>query len=119
MSQHSFDFAPPVNEATKEIQRWVEQHNQQVASSSQTIQFGPGSLLSALDSREAKANAIYLLRTSISQCLRKSMVPGIVPFKRGYMQALRGEILTKKSSQDPAFTVRNILIKLHTTRSSF
>lgn len=116
MTQQSFDFIPPVNETAKEIQRWVEQHNQQVVSSSQAIQYNPGSLLSALDSREAKANAIYLLRTAISQCLRKSTVPGIVPFKRGYMQALRGEILVKKSSQDPAATIRNILIKIHTTR---
>lgn len=116
MTQQSFDFAAPSNENAKEIQRWVEQHNQQVMVASGVPNISPGSLLSALDGNEARVNSVYLLRTVLGQCLRKSMVPGVVPFKRGFMQALRGEISIKKSSQDPTLTIRNILVKIHTTR---
>jgi hypothetical protein len=116
MTQQSFDFETHTDENDKEIQRWVEQHNQQVMLASGTPKISPGSLLSALDGSEAKANSVYLLRTVLGQCLRKSMVPGVVPFKRAFMQALLGEISVKKSSQDPCFTIRNILVKTHTTR---
>lgn len=116
MTQHSFDFINPASENNKEIQRWVDQHNQQVIAASQSPNVSPGTLLSALDSHEAKANSVYLLRTILGQTLRKSLVPGIIPFKRGFVQALRGEISIKKSSQDPTYIIRNILIKLHPTR---
>lgn len=116
MTQQSFDFTPQPNESDTEIRKWVEHHNQQVIVASQNVNVSPGSLLSALGSGEARANAVYLLRTVLGQHLRKSMVPGIVPFKRGFLQALRGEMTIKKTSQDPTYTIRNILIKMHALR---
>jgi hypothetical protein len=115
MTQHSFDFTTQINEKDKEIQRWVEQHNQQVVAAAQMPQVSPGTLLSALDGNEAKANSVYMMRTVLGQCLRKSLVPGVIPFKRRFIQVLRGEITIKKSSQDPAFAIRNVLVKLHST----
>ena len=115
MTQHRFDFDPPFCEKDKEVKNWVEQHNQQVITSARTATIPLGSLLSALDGGEAKSNAVYLLRGVLSQHLRKSTGSGASRFKRGFLQALRGEICMKKTSQDPAFTLRDVLIKLHTT----
>jgi hypothetical protein len=114
MSQTSFDFAPKPNEEAKEIQLWVERHNQQVMAAARSSSLPPGSLLSALDGTEAKANAVYLLRGVLGNNLRKSMGSGQLSPKSGFLQALRGEIAVKKSTQDPALTIRNILIKAHT-----
>ena len=112
MTQHSFDFAPQPRENDQEIQKWMEKHNQQVASAVRTSPASSGSLMSALDRSEAKSNAVYLLRGALGQILRKSMGPGMHSSKRGFMKAIRAEMTIKKSSQDPAFILRDILMKM-------
>ena len=112
MTQHSFDFAPPPRENDQEIQKWMEKHNQQVASAARIAPASSGSLMSALNRTEAKSNAVYLLRGSLSQILRKSMGPGMHSSKRGFLKAIRGEMAMKKSPQDPAFILRDILMKM-------
>jgi hypothetical protein len=116
MTQHLFDFDPKPTEEAKEIQKWVEQHNQQVMIAARTFSIPPGSLLGAVDRAGAKANAVYLLRGILSQYLRNSMRPGSFPSKAGFLHALHGEMAVKKTSQDPAFTLRNILIKARVSR---
>ena len=112
MTQQRFDFASPPNEEAKDIQKWVEHHNQQTMMAAQVPSSPPGSLLSALDEREARVNAVYLLRGILGQCLRKSMLPKASSFKQGFLQALGGEIAIKKTNRDPALILRDILIKM-------
>jgi hypothetical protein len=116
MTQHSFDFTPPPKENAKEIQNWVDQHNHQVMGAAQTTSASLGSLLSALNGSEAKANAVYLIRGVLGQILRKNSGPGAHVFRRGFMLALRAEIKMKKSSQDPALALRDVLIKGQASR---
>lgn len=119
MTQHHFDFLPPPDTASKEIQKWVEQHNQQVIAAARTASSVPGSLLSALDAREAKANAVYLLRSVLGQQLRRSLGAGGTSsflLRKGFLQALKAEINVKKTSQDPAPTVRHVLVRTHPSR---
>jgi len=116
MTQQNFNFIPHRDENDQETKRWMEHHNQQVIAASRSPNISPGSLLSALDKNDAKANSVYLLRTVLGQCLRKSMVPGAVPFKQGFMQALRGEMSIKTSSQNSTYTIRNVLVKTHSVR---
>lgn len=113
MTQQRFDFAPPPHEEAKDIQKWVEQHNQQAIIASQIPNTSPGSLLSALDKGEAKANAVYLLRGILGQCLRRAIPLEASSFKKGFLQALRGEMAIKKTNQDPTLILRDILIKIH------
>jgi hypothetical protein len=112
MTQYSFDFAPPPTQEAQEIEKWVEKHNQQVIAAARTPTFPPGSLASALDARETKANAVYMLRGILSQLLRGSAGIGPSPSKGGFVKALRGEIVLKNANQDPAFIVRNLLIRM-------
>lgn len=116
MKQHSFDFAPLPIEGSKETQQWVDHHNQQVTAAARIPSIPPSSLLSAIDGTEAKSNAVYLLRGVLSQILRKSSSAGTPIFKRQFLQGLRAEIQIKKTSQDPAFSLRNVLISTHPTR---
>ena len=111
MTQYHFDFPLKRDEEAKETQKWVEQHNQQVIMAARTSSLPPGSLLSAIDRREAKTNAVYLLRGVVNQHLRKSTASGLLSFKKGFLQALRGEIAVKKTAQDPAFMLRHIFLK--------
>jgi len=113
MTQHSFDFSPRPNEEAKEIQKWVERHNQQAIMASRTSSIPPGSLLGAIDRREAKSNAVYLLRGVLAQHLRRSAGSGAL--RSQFLQALRGEMAIKKTAQDPALTLRHILIKAQTS----
>ena len=115
MTQHSFDFASKPNQEAKDIQEWVEKHNQKVIMAARVPSLPPGSLLGAIDRGEAKANAVYFLRGVLSQYLRKSMGPGETA-KAAFLQALRAEISVKKTTEDAAFTLRDILIKTHTVR---
>jgi hypothetical protein len=115
MTQNCFDFSPKPNEEAKNIQEWVEKHNQKVIMAARAPSIPPGSLLGAIDRGEAKANAVYLLRGVLSQCLRKSMGPGEVT-KKAFLEALRGEISVKKTTRDAAFALRDILIKTHPIR---
>ena len=112
MTQYSFDFAPSPTQEAQEIEKWVEKHNQQVMAAARAPTFPPGSLLGALDAREAKANAVYMLRGILSQHLKRSAGSSGPPSKKGFLKALRGEIVLKNSSQDPAFIVRNLLIHM-------
>jgi hypothetical protein len=116
MTQSSFDFAQTPNLEAQEIQKWVEKHNHEVISAARAPTAPPGSLLGAIDSADAKANAVYLLRGVLGQILRKSMGAGPSPFKRAFLQTLRAEISVKKTSQDPALILRDILLKAYTTR---
>lgn len=111
MTQYHFDFPLKSDEEAKEIQKWVEQHNQQVIRTARTSSIPPGSLLGALDRREAKSSVVYLLRSVLSQYLRKSTGSGLLSFKKGFLQALRAEMAVKKTARDPAFMLRHILIK--------
>lgn len=120
MTQHSFDFASEVNRKVEEdhkeeIQKWVTKHNQQVAIAARTPNVPVGSLLGAIDQAEAKANAVYLLRGVISQVLRKSMGSESFPSRRKFIQSLRAEMSIKKTSHNPAFSLRDILIKVHSS----
>jgi hypothetical protein len=112
MTQHSFDFSRSPDLEAQEIKKWVEKHNHQVIAAAQTPTFPPGSMLGALDAREVKANAVYMLRGILSQHLRRSLGGASSPFKREFMKALRGEIVLKNSNQDPAFIIRNHLMHL-------
>ena len=112
MTQHSFDFALQPRENDQEIQKLMEKHNQQVLIAARTSTISSGSLMSALDRSEAKSNAVYLLRGALGQILRKSMGSGMHPSKRGFLKAIRAEMTMKKSPQDPAFTLRDILMKM-------
>lgn len=116
MTQSSFDFAPLANKEAEETQKWVDQHNQQVIKLAQTSFIPPGSLLGALDATEAKTNAVYLLRGVLGQTLRKSMGPNTLSFKKGFLQSLKAEMSIKKTSRNSALTLRDILIKTHSSR---
>lgn len=116
MTQNSFDFLLQPSQEAKETQKWMEHHNQQVAAQAHTSSVPPGSLLGAINGGEAKSNAVYLLRGVLNQQLRKSMGSKSSSLKRGFLQALRGEMSVKRTNQDPAYTVRDILIKMQLTR---
>jgi hypothetical protein len=116
MTQSSFDFASPPNKEAEEIQKWVEKHNQQIIRSAHVSSVPPGSLLGAIDGAEARANTVYLLRGVMGQILRKSIGSGPVSFKKGFLQSLRAEMSIKKSSRNSALTLRDILIKMHSSR---
>ena len=111
MTQCSFDFTPPPTKEAQEIGKWVEMHNQQVTAAARAPAFAPGSLLGALDAREAKANAVYMLRGILSQYLKRSAGSGAFLSRKGFVKALRAEIVLKNSHQDPAFIVRNLLMR--------
>jgi hypothetical protein len=110
MTQCSFDFFHSPDLEAQEIEKWVQSHNQQAVAAAHTPAFPPGSLLDALDAREVKANAVYMLRGILSQHLRRSLGSGPSPFKREFMKSLRGEVVLKNSKQDPAFIIRNLLM---------
>jgi hypothetical protein len=116
MTQASFDFISQPNREAKEIQKWVEYHNQQVIAQASTSSAPPGSLLGAINGGEAKSNAVYLLRGVLGQQLRKSMGSSSLSLKKGFVQALKGEITLKKTNQDTAQIVRDILIKMQISR---
>ena len=112
MTQYSFDFTPLPTKEAQEIGKWVEMHNQQVTAAARAPAFAPaGSLLGALDAREAKANAVYMLRGILSQYLKRSAGSGAFLSRKGFVKALRAEIVLKNSHQDPAFIVRNLLMR--------
>jgi len=114
--QCSFDFAVKPDETAKDIQKWVEQHNQKTSLAAQASNMPPGSLLNVLDRKETKVNAVYLLRGLLNQSLRKSIGPSAPSFKRSFLKILQGEIAVKKTPQDPTFTLRDILIKTYAVR---
>jgi hypothetical protein len=116
MTQTHFDFVSQPNQEAKEIQKWVERHNQQVIAQASIPSTPPGSLLGAINEAEAKSNAVYLLRGVLGQQLRKSMGSSSSSLKKGFLQALKGEITLKKSNQDTAQIVRDILIKMQISR---
>jgi|GEM_PF-2338857 len=116
MTQTSFDFMSQPSQEAKEIQKWMENHNQQVIAQASTISTPPGSLLGALNGSEAKSNAVYLLRGVLGHQLRKSMGSSSFTLKKTFLQALKGEIVVKKTSQDIAQTIRNVLIKMQISR---
>lgn len=116
MTQTSFDFLLQPNQEAKEIQKWVEHHNQQVIAQVSSTSKPPGSLLSAINGGEATSNAVYLLRGVLGQQLRKSMGSSSSFLKKGFLQALNGEITLKKTNQDTAQIVRDILIKMQISR---
>lgn len=116
MTQTSFDFILQQSQEAKEIQKWMEHHNQQIAAQAHTSTTPPGSLLGAINGGEAKSNAVYLLRGVLSQQLRRSMGSKSLFLKKGFLQALKGEMSVKKTNQDPAYTVRDVLIKMQVAR---
>ena len=116
MTQSSFDFLLQPTQEAKEIQKWVEHHNQQVMAQLHTTSKPPGSLLSAINEREATSNAVYLLRGVLSQQLRKSMGSSSLFLKKSFLQALKGEMTLKKSNLDTAQIIRDILIKVQIPR---
>lgn len=116
MTQNSFDFISQPNQEAKEIQKWVERHNQQVIAQASTPSTPPGSLLGAIHGGEAKSNAVYLLRGVLGQQLRKSMGSTSLNLKKGFLQALKGEMTLKKTNQDSAQILRNILVKTQISR---
>lgn len=116
MTQASFDFIPQPNQEAKEIQKWVESHNKQIITQANTVNIPPGSLLGALNESETRSNAVYLLRGVLSQQLRKSMGSSSFVLKKTFLQSLKGEMVVKKTSQDIAQTVRNVLIKMQISR---
>ncbi|MBM3468390.1 MAG: hypothetical protein FJX71_03040 [Alphaproteobacteria bacterium] len=111
MSQNSFDFDLKPDPHTQETQKWVERHNQQVLAAEKTPAIPPGSLLAALDGKEAKANAVYLLRGLQGMCLRKSGQPH-ASFRAKFLHALQGEMSLKTTTQDLALIVRHTLLKI-------
>ena len=116
MTQTSFDFVSQPNQEVKEIQKWVERHNQQVIAQASSSSTPPGSLLSAINGGEAKSNAVYLLRSVLGQQLRKSMSSSSLNLKKGFVQTLKREIALKKTNQDIVQIVRDILIKMQISR---
>lgn len=116
MTQISFDFTLQPNQEAKEIQKWVENHNQQVITQASVASTPPGSLLSTLNKSEARSNAVYLLRGVLSQQLRKSVGSSSFALKKTFLHSLKGEMIIKKTSQDIAQTIRNVLIKIQISR---
>jgi hypothetical protein len=116
MTQTSFDFLLQPSPEAKEIQKWVEHHNQQVIAQTHSASKPPGSLLSAINEGEAASNAVYLLRGVLGQQLRKSMGSSSLFLKKSFLQALKGEITLKKTNQDTALIVRDIMIKVQVSR---
>lgn len=116
MTQTSFDFATQPNQEAKEIQKWVEHHNQQINAQANTLSTPPGSFLSAINRGDTKLNAVYLLRGVLGQQLRKSMGSNSINLKKGFLQGLKAEMLIKKTNRDTAQIVRDILIKMQTSR---
>ena len=116
MTQTSFDFVLQPSQEAKEIQKWVEHHNQQVVAQAHTSSTPPGSLLGAIHGGEAKSNAVYLLRGVLGQHLRRSMGSRSLFLKKAFLQALMGEMSVKRTNQDPTHTVRDVLIKMQIAR---
>lgn len=121
-SQESFQqsslFGPkPESISQKEVNNWIETHNNKYTLTTQNFKaWGNTTFSSALNTPEVRQNAIFMLRGFLAQQMKKSVSSKDPVSKRIFIKILLNEIKMKKTNLDSSVLVRDALMFLNSPR---